>query len=303
MKFSILCVLGISILLNPVHAIIGGFVKTSGQNFVLDGCKRVFSGTNKTIFCSNVIGSQKKTTWLSLSWNKIAPGWITLLLYAVTAHNLDVIRTWAFCESCSTPYITFSGTTMTVDSIALESLDYVLAGASQRNIRLVLTLTNNWSDYGGMDVYTKALGGTYHDDFYTSTTIKAAFKVLLFPQINHETGIAYKDDPTIFAWELINEPRCSGSSTTFPASSSCNADVIVAWTDEMSKYIKTLDSNHLVTTGEEGFGLPVVGTSPSNTYVYRTDAGTNFTATMSLSAIDYGNFHLYPIPWGLTNQP
>jgi hypothetical protein len=27
-----------------------------------------------------------------------------------------------------------------------------------------VTLTNNWADYGGMDVYTIQLGGKYHDD-------------------------------------------------------------------------------------------------------------------------------------------
>jgi hypothetical protein len=26
-------------------------------------------------------------------------------------------------------------------------------------------------------------------------------------------GIQYKDDPTIFSWELANEPRCQGSGT------------------------------------------------------------------------------------------
>ena len=34
---------------------------------------------------------------------------------------------------------------------------------------------------------------------------------------NSVTGVPYADDPTIFAWDLINEPRCFQCGTTIGA--------------------------------------------------------------------------------------
>lgn len=77
-------------------------------------------------------------------------------------------------------------------------------------------------------MYVQQLGGTYHDDFYTSETIKAAYKNFV------ETFVTrYQDDETIMAWELCNECRCAGSGTLV-TSSTCNTTTITSWISEMS---------------------------------------------------------------------
>jgi len=51
------------------------------------------------------------------------------------------------------------------------------------------------------------LGSENHDLFYTDASVKAAFKAYIKAFIYR-----YIDDPTIMAWELGNEPRCTGST-------------------------------------------------------------------------------------------
>lgn len=46
----------------------------------------------------------------------------------------------------------------------LKRLDQLVKLAETKGIKLIFALTNNWADYGGMDVYTVNLGGRYHDD-------------------------------------------------------------------------------------------------------------------------------------------
>ncbi|KAJ3381224.1 hypothetical protein HDU84_005267 [Entophlyctis sp. JEL0112] len=224
--------------------------------------------------------------------------------------GFDLIRTWGFCEISTCPggqVLSFSGTTLTINSNAtfFTNIDYTLSLAAKQGIKIILVLTNNWSDFGGMDVYTKAFGGTYHDTFYTDANVKAAFKQYisyLLNRVNTITGVAYKDDPTIFGWEIANEARCAGSSTS--ASSTCTSATITAWYDEISKYIKTIDTKHMVGTGDEGFGVASVPNSHSDNtyaYIYVTSSGLNFTANLALSAIDFGTAHLYPGSWGLSN--
>ena len=59
-----------------------------------------------------------------------------------------------------------------------------------------------------MDVYVSQITGTQkHDLFYTDANVLAAYQSYVNTFVTR-----YKDEPTILAWELANEPRCKGSS-------------------------------------------------------------------------------------------
>jgi len=182
-------------------------------------------------------------------------------------------------------------------SDGLARLDYVIWKAGQEGIRLIIPFTNNWSDFGGMDQYIAWAGLTHHDDFYTDPTIRGWYKdyiAHLLDHVNPLTGLAYRDDPTIMAWELGNEPRCVGSGR-YPASAGCTTATITSWAGDVSRYIKRIDRNHLVGTGDEGFTC----TDPASTdWTINCSQGVDALANAELPSIDYLSYHLYPDSWG-----
>ena len=101
-------------------------------------------------------------------------------MVAAKQAGLNVFRTWGFNDKNRT-YLPNglpqyggegAGTTSNVlqwwsngtSEIDLSPFDKVVEAAHKSGIKLIVALTNNWADYGGMDVYTVQLGGTYHDD-------------------------------------------------------------------------------------------------------------------------------------------
>ncbi|KAF2808811.1 glycoside hydrolase [Mytilinidion resinicola] len=142
---------------------------------------------------------------------------------------------WGFNDVTSPSgiyYQSWSGQTGTVNygSNGLGHMDTVVQAAWDAGVKLIITLVNNWGDYGGMDVYVKQLGGSYNDQFYTWDTAKTAYKKYVNAVISR-----YKVSFAIMAWELCNECRCAnGDSSGLPASSSCNTWTIINWASEMS---------------------------------------------------------------------
>lgn len=180
----------------------------------------------------------------------------------------------------------------------LVGLDVMLDEMSRRNMRAVLFLTNYWEWSGGMTSYLDWADSSsfvdperdgwdrymdYAGSFGANERAQTMFREnirRLVRRVNTVNGRRYADDPTIMSWQLANEPR--------PGTVSDNGNAMLpafaAWVDATARYIKSLDSLHLVSTGSEG----VIGSLVSE---------ENFLRIHRSPAIDYLTFHLWPVVW------
>jgi mannan endo-1,4-beta-mannosidase len=255
-----------------INAAPAGFVYASGADFMLDGKVFRFGGANNYYL-------HYKSTLM-----------IDDVLNDAVAMNLKVIRCWAFMNGDGQENIVMQPSLGEFNDAGFVRLDYTIQKAEELGLKLILPLVNNWDDFGGMNQYVKWTGAGSHDAFYTNEDCKKAYKNYIKYVINRTnsyTGQKYKDSPAIFAWELANEPRCQTDAT---------GDTLVKWADEMSAYIKSLDSDHLVSVGDEGF----LNRAGATDWFYNGGEGVDWDRLTALENIDFGTVHLYPGHWGKT---
>jgi mannan endo-1,4-beta-mannosidase len=129
---------------------------------------------------------------------------------------------------------------------AFEAVDYAIKSARERGLRLIITLVGDCATctLGGPGEYLK---WTHKDDtkaFFTDPAVIAAFEEHIAALLNHKnvfTGVAYKDDPTIMAWENCNMCGLIAAFT----SSSHDFSIYLPWVDTIGNFIKSIDSKHL----------------------------------------------------------
>lgn len=292
------------------------FVKAVGNEFVLDDKPFYYAGTNNyylnfkpSAAVDNVIndaadmGLSVIRTWGHLDVGTPAgilndKGEMTFTNNVDGIGSKDGVYYQYFDASLKKPVVNEG-------SNGLQKLDYAIYKASQENVKLIITFTNNWEAFGGMAQYVKwaQLAGenvNSHDDFYTNSKIKEWYKGYvntLLNRVNSYSGIKYKDDPTIFAWELANEPRATSDA-------GCKKNILLNWADEMSTYVKSIDSNHMVAVGDEGFYNFGYNEFPQGEYkyVYHGSEGADFNSLVRLPNIDFGTVHIYCDQWGLTSE-
>lgn len=257
------------------------FVIRVGNHFSLDGQPFYVNGWNSYWFMVNAADASTRSR-------------VDDVLAAGASLGLTVCRTWAFNDGTWQALQVSPGN---YDENVFQALDYVIYKAQSNGVRLLLSLVNNWQDFGGRAKYitwAQAAGEnvTSEDDFYTNAVCRQFYKdhvKAILTRVNTFTQVEYLNDGTIFGWELINEPECSSDPS---------GNTLQAWIEEMATYVKSLDNNHLLTVGVEGFyASNSKGTSSSNPNSYSGTLGTDFVLNHQASGIDFATAHAYPDSW------
>lgn len=224
----------------------------------------------------------------SLPGNATGPQLVRELLDTAKAAGLNTMRTWAFTVDEAFSMQPEPGV---YNEGALRGLDYLLDEARKRGIKLILAFTSNWTPVGGVPQYLKWANQTEQEAFFADDEVKALYKAHVAAIVNRTNSIngrKYGEDPTIFAWNLINEPRCTG----------CKAGVIADWVAEMAPYVKELDGNHLLTVGEDGFFGDWYYANPGLPWTnWAAEEGQNFVDDHASPAIDFATFHSWVDNW------
>ncbi|KAL3513304.1 hypothetical protein ACH5RR_026021 [Cinchona calisaya] len=255
-----------------------GFVRTHGPHFVLNGSPFLFNGFN-SYWLMHVAAEPSERYKVSEVFRD------------ASATGLSVCRTWAFSDGGDRA---LQISPATYDERVFQALDFVISEAKKYGIRLILSLVNNYNDFGGRGQYAQwarnaGVQITSDDDFYTHPIIRGYYKdhvKRVVTRFNTITGIAYKDDPTIMAWELMNEPRCQADYS---------GRTVNGWAQEMATFVKSLDSMHLLEIGMEGFYGDTMSERKQFNPGYQV--GTDFISNNLIKEIDFATIHAYPDQW------
>ena len=179
-------------------------------------------------------------------------------------------------------------------------LDYLLAEMGERNMKAVLYINNSWEWSGGYGMYLEWAGegkalipaevgySAFMNSVSKFVTNEKA-KELFYDHVKHVvsrtntvTGKPYKDDPAIFSWQIGNEPRCFRADKE-------GQDAFVDYMWTTAALIKSIDPNHMVSSGSEGeWGCE--------------NSMELYERIHSCPDIDYMNIHIWPYNWSWVRE-
>jgi mannan endo-1,4-beta-mannosidase len=290
----VLAVLVFALLAAPVAASAAdnpppmSFVKVSGTAFTVDGKPFFVTGVNNHYL---TFGSRDEVTRVlddavAMDANVVR----TFLQPTIGSLDGSVATIWNWRNGADASdlgvggaYLLYwdpreSGMAINDGPNGMEKVDFLIAEAAKRRLRLIIAFQDFWAYTGGAQQMRAWYGsrdksGFFFDDPRTKRDYRTWVSHVA-RRVNPLTGLAYRDDPTIMAWELMNEGNAHPEALR------------LAWTAEMSAYVKSVDPNHLVSSGHAN-----IAAKPSERL-----------SDLAIQTLDFGTWHGYPLYYKLTVQ-
>ena len=240
-----------------------GFVTASGRQFLVDGKPFRFVGVN--MYDAAATSKYSCNPTAAMTPDELKSAFATLH----DSYGVTVVRFWAY-------------QTYTDGGRDFSGVDQVVAAAKATGIRLLpvledgpgycttLTPASPKAQYEGDSWFTEGYKKQYG-------TAALSFRDYAKVMVEH-----YRDEPTIFAWSLVNEADTSARDDQ-------NRSVLVDFATDMAGVVKAADSRHLLTLGTQSNGA--AGAS-----------GSDFTAVYRVPGLDFAEVHDWGY-WGSDDQP
>ena len=272
----------------PEEGAKNAFVTKEGTQLIKDGKPYRYIGTNlwyASILASTGEGGDRERFCKELD-----------NLKAIGVNNLRILSGPDAGSDLANPAKPYLQTAPGVlNDTILQGLDFAIAELEKRDMTAVIYLNNAWDWSGGYGFYLKECGygdspNTNEDGGYNRyveycanfsrepKAIEMYYNYIksIVSRKNSITGRQYKDEPAIMAWQLCNEPRPFAKE---------NKEAFAKWISEAAAIIKSIDPNHLVSTGSEGY----IGCELDSDLYEQIHADKN---------IDYLTIHIWPVNWG-----
>jgi hypothetical protein len=173
-------------------------------------------------------------------WHRITPAEQNDAVLSVAQMGGQVIRAYTLSvhggRNNRTGPSHYTGPQVPLNEELMQDYDRMIAICGQHGVRLILPIIDEWDWFGGRKAFTALSGG---GDFFTTRRVIDDYKALiaqLVNRVNTVTGLAYKNDPAIMAWETGNELQ----------------RVPRGWTAEIAAWIKAQAPRQLVADGANG---------------------------------------------------
>ena len=279
-------------------------VRARGTTFVADGAPFRYVGWNeydlftRTDQTAQHVQVAADGTVLPVGAVRTWQAQIDRQMWEAESRGFTVLRTWAFDENDEAQ--AFQPAPGQYNETAFQKLDYIVASARRHGMRVILTMANYWPDFGGIGAYARWVGLPNKLLFFGDPAAQDLYRryvAHVVDRVNTVNGVPYRDDPTIFSWEIMNEPRSDCANDPSPTRQFCDPTgaTLRSWIASASAYVKSLDPGHMVSSGAEAHGLVPIGQGQTFQWA-RTDEGDGNQPFLvqDVPTVDFFTDHPYP---------